>query len=494
MSTANSGSFRVRFAPSPTGYLHVGGARTALYCYLLAKKMGGQFVLRVEDTDEARSTEESMRMQLQDLQWLGLHWDEGPDPQTLEDMGEHGPYRQSRRKEIYQKCADQLLESGQAFYCFMSDEELEAQKKVAENEGRPQQVLSPYRDLPLAQAKERVAKGDSATIRFKVNPEKRDYVLKDLIRGDVTWPSDVIGDFVLIRSSGMPVYNFCCVVDDALMKISHVFRAEEHLNNTLRQMMIYEALEFALPQFGHMSIILGSDKQKLSKRHGATSCNEYRLQGYLPEALNNFIAMLGWSSPKGQEILSMAELIEQMSLDRFVSSPAVFDDQKLKWVNATHLRALPYDQLWEGLKPFLDSAGLQLPSDLAWRDRALDLMKSYMETFADGVELFRPLSEGAFSVLPEAKDTLEWESSRAVVGKWLEILEAHPSASLSGDEFDQAQNRVKAECQVKGKFLFMPIRVAVLGKPHGAELKILVPLLDKSILMERAKTVLDAMP
>lgn len=494
MAASTGPSFRVRFAPSPTGYLHVGGARTALYCYLMAKNMKGTFVLQVEDTDEERSTEESMRMQIQDLHWLGLKWDEGPHPETLQDMGPYGPYRQSQRKQIYKEYAEKLVEMGKAFYCFMTDEELAAEKQKAEAAGRGQQVLSPYRDLSTEEARARLAKGDSATIRFKVETNKRDYVLNDLVRGQVTFPSDMVGDFVLIRSSGMPVYNFCCVIDDALMKISHVYRAEEHLNNTLRQMMIYEGLGFELPQFGHMSIILGPDKQKLSKRHGATSCNEYRENGYLPEALNNFIALLGWSSPKGQEIMSMDEMIDQMSLDRFNSSPAVFDDQKLKWVNATHLRALPHNELWQRMKPFLDEAGLDLPADSDWQNRALELMKSYMETLKDCVELFRPLSKGTFAILPEADETLGWESSRAVVSKWMEILKGLDGQHMSEDQFNEAQDRVKNECQVKGKFLFMPIRVAVLGKPHGAELKILVPLMEKEDLMGRAQAVLEAMP
>lgn len=493
MASSTNSAFRVRFAPSPTGYLHVGGARTALYCYLLARHMGGAFVLRIEDTDEERSTEESMRMQIADLEWLGLRWDEGPHPQTLKDLGPHGPYRQSQRKHLYQDYAQRLIKSGHAFYCFMTDEELEQQRKQAEASGQAQQILSPYRDRALSEAQARLARGEKAAIRFKVNPVKRDYVLNDLVRGEVVFPSDMVGDFVLIRSSGMPVYNFCCVIDDVLMQISHVYRAEEHLSNTLRQMMIYEALGAKLPQFGHLSIILGPDKQKLSKRHGATSCNEYRLNGYLPQAINNFIAMLGWSSPKGQEIMSMAEMTEQISLDRFNSSPAVFDDQKLRWVNASHLRALPDDELWTLIQPFLESAGIKVPSDTGWRHRALELMKPYMSTLADSVELFKPLARGSFQVLPEAQETLAWESSRAVVGKWMEIIQGHPKAHLSEEEFNAAQEQVKSSCQVKGKFLFMPIRVAVLGKPHGAELKILVPLLDKSELVARAQTVLNGM-
>ena len=345
-------SVRVRFAPSPTGHLHVGGARTALYNYLFARHHGGEFILRVEDTDQARSTEESMRLQIADLAWLGLTWSEGPDPDTLVDAGPHGPYRQSLRLPIYAEHAEKLLNQGRAYYCFMTDAEIEAQRAASIAAGRPPQVDSPYRDLKLGDARARLAKGDQAVVRFRVD-QKRDYVLDDLVRGQVTFPSDMVGDFVLLRSTGMPVYNFCCAVDDALMKISHVFRAEEHLSNTLRQMMIYEAFDYPLPRFGHLSIILGADRQKLSKRHGATSCHEYNVNGYLAEALNNFVALLGWSSPEAQEILSMDQMIAQFTPERLNSSPAVFDETKLKWVNATHLRALPDDELWRRLDPFL---------------------------------------------------------------------------------------------------------------------------------------------
>ena len=234
---------RVRFAPSPTGYLHVGGARTALYNYLYAKKMGGKFILRIEDTDLERSTEEALRMQIADLKWLKLYWDEGPQSDNLEDKGDFGPYRQSQRKEIYQRYADQLLEEGYAYYCFMTDEEIDAQREELVKAGKPPQVQSPYRDLPMEEAKKRIEAGEKPVIRFRVG-EKKDYTIQDMVRGEVVFPSDMVGDFVLIRSNGMPVYNFCCAIDDALMDITHVFRAEEHLSNTLRQLMIYEALGF----------------------------------------------------------------------------------------------------------------------------------------------------------------------------------------------------------------------------------------------------------
>lgn len=481
---------RVRFAPSPTGYLHVGGARTALYNYLFAKHHGGEFILRIEDTDEARSTEESMRMQISDLEWLGLKWQEGPDPKSLKDSGPHGPYRQSQRQHIYKEHADRLLESGKAYYCFMTDEEIEVQRQQSLKDGRPPQVDSPYRNWSLAQAKEHIAKGNKAVVRFKVK-EKRDYILQDLVRGEVKFPSDMVGDFVCLRSSGMPVYNFCCAIDDALMKITHVLRAEEHLSNSLRQMMLYEAFGYEMPKFGHLSIILGSDRQKLSKRHGATSCHEYNENGYLPEALNNFIALLGWSSPKAQEIISMEEMIHQFSTDRLHPAAAVFDEQKLLWVNTTHLRALPDEELLRRVEPFLDRAGLKLSPDKAWRMKALGVFKTSMNTLKDAVELFTPLSEAPIQVLPESDETLSWPSTKQVVAAWKEGIEKSGSDYLSEEQFLKLQDSIKDSHQVKGKHLFMPIRVAVIGKPHGTELKMLVPLLHKKILVARATDVLS---
>lgn len=480
---------RVRFAPSPTGYLHVGGARTALYNYLFAKHFGGKFILRVEDTDQARSTEEALKMQVSDLNWLGLTWDEGPDPISLKDRGDFGPYRQSARLEIYKKYCDQLLASGDAYHCFMTDEEIEQQRQAALASGKPPHVNSPYRDWSIDRAKEKMATGAQATIRFKTKAP-RDYVLHDLVRGEVRFPSDMVGDFVLLRSTGMPVYNFCCVIDDGLMKISHVFRAEEHLSNTLRQMFIYEALGWAMPKMGHISIILGADKQKLSKRHGATSVNQYAEAGFIPEAMNNFLALLGWSSPDGQEVMSMAELAQRFDGHRLHAAAAVFDEQKLQWVNATHLRALPHHELWKRLSPFLEAAGLKLPDDSHWRDMALGLLKTSMHTLKDAVELFRPLSQTELELSDEAKEVLSWDTSSNVIETWKSKVGVNHSAYLSEEGFMKIQDEIKDECKVKGKQLFMPIRVAVIGKPHGAELKHLVPLLNKNTLIERADFVL----
>lgn len=497
-----SSNIRVRFAPSPTGYLHVGGARTALYDYLYAKRFGGEFILRVEDTDQERSTEESMKMQLQDLKWLGLNWDEGvvindtdSNPAMLtesefSEVGEYGPYRQSQRLEIYKKYADQLLESGRAYYCFLTDEEIDAQREQARRENRPPQVNSPYKNMSIEEAKAKLAAGEKAVVRFKTEGLKKDYIIEDLIRGEVKFPSDMVGDFVLLRSNGMPVYNFCCAIDDALMKMTHVLRAEEHLSNTLRQMMIYEALEFEMPKFGHLSIILGPDKQKLSKRHGATSCNEYREKGYLPEAILNYIAMLGWSHPEGKEILSRQELIDNFSLERVNPASAVFDEVKLKWVNASHLRALDHKTLWSLTEPFLKQEGLELPEDPEWQDRSLGVFKTSMETLKDAVDLYKPISSAHFQISEEAKDALSWESTKAVIEAWKQGVSAQSNEYMSQEDFEALQNQVKESAGVKGKHLFMPIRVAVIGKPHGAELKMLVPLMAKSELLARADKVL----
>ena len=481
---------RVRFAPSPTGYLHVGGARTALYNYLFAKKNKGKFILRIEDTDLERSTEESLKMVLEDLTWLGLKWDEGIDANTLADQGEYGPYRQSQRLDIYKKYVDQLLAEGKAYYCFMTDEEAQAQRDQLKAEGKPYQPKSPYRSMSADEAKAKLDAGEKAAVRFKVSEEKTEYKFTDIVRGEVVLPSDMIGDFVIWRSNGMPVYNFCCAMDDALMKISHVFRAEEHLSNTLRQMMIYESLGFDLPQFGHMSIILGADKQKLSKRHGATSCGEYKNRGYLDSAINNFLALLGWSPADHSEIMSMEELIEKFDETRLHSAAAVFDEDKFKWMNATHLRAMPNKDLWDHILPFLTDAGLEFDDDEEWKSKVLEVYKTSMETLADSVELLRPLSPKGFALREDGKEVMSWEDSPAVIGKWKELVAAQASDYISTDDFKAMQNQIKTDVGVKGKQLFQPIRTAITGSPEGAELKVLVPLIKKEELIKRANTVL----
>jgi nondiscriminating glutamyl-tRNA synthetase len=481
-------SVRLRFAPSPTGYLHVGGARTALYNYLYAKKMGGQFILRIEDTDLERSTEDALKMQIEDLVWLGLKWDEGVDPLTLQSVGPYGPYRQSLRKQIYHDHAQQLLKQGKAYYDFRSDEELEALKQAAPAEGEFHRTPRPEKIFSIAEAEEKIARGEKAAVRFRVD-DIRDYKIQDIVRGEVVFPSDMVGDFVILRSNGMPVYNFCCVIDDALMKITHVLRAEEHLSNTLRQQMLYEAFGYATPQFGHLSLVLGKDRQKLSKRHGATSCHDYKERGYLPEALLNFMALQGWSTSDNREIFSMPELVEAFSLDRFSPSGAVFDEEKLKWMNSMHLRALDAKTLWKLIEPRLKVAGIECPSDSSWVERALGVFKTSMETLEDAIPLFRPIDDRLYSIQEEAAEVFTWESTQKVLLAWQQGLQS-AADYMTTEEFEKLQNSIKDSCNVKGKNLFMPIRVAVIGKPQGAELKILVPLLHKKSLLKRVEQCL----
>jgi nondiscriminating glutamyl-tRNA synthetase len=481
-----SQSVRVRFAPSPTGYLHVGGARTALYNYLYAKQKGGTFILRIEDTDLERSTDESLRQQISDLQWLGLHWDEGVDPENLESFGPHGPYRQSERLPIYQKYAQVLLQKDLAYYDFRTDEELERIKQSGE--GSFTRIPRPSHIPTLSEARERIQKGEPAAIRFKVEGGK-DHKINDLVRGEVTFPEDMVGDFILMRSNGMPVYNFCCAIDDALMEISHVFRAEEHLSNTLRQVMILQALDFPVPQFGHLSLILGADKQKLSKRHGATSCHQYREMGYLPQALLNFVALLGWSAGGDQEILSVQELIDQFSVERLQKSGAVFDEEKFRWMNSVHLRNLSDQQLWAEIQPWLENANIQVSTDPDFIQKSLTAFRPKMESLVDSVELYRPLDDQGFRLDKEASEVLSWPSTPQVLAVWKQILQQREGKPLSGEDFDQALEQVKKQANVKGKNLFMPIRVAIIGKPHGPDLKTLLPLLSVSSLLERVSKV-----
>lgn len=485
-----STSVRLRYAPSPTGYLHVGGARTALYNYLYAKKMKGQFILRIEDTDEARSTEASLQMMIEDLVWLGLDWDEGPDAKTLKDKGAFGPYKQSDRKTIYKDIADQIMKSGRAYYCFLTDEEIEKQREEAMKAGKQPQVQSPYRDWPLEKALEKIKDGGKAVVRFNTKGLEKDYVLQDIVRGEVRLPSDMIGDFVLLRSGGVPVYNFCCVVDDHLMKMTHILRAEEHLPNTLRQMMIYEAMKWEMPHFGHLSLVLDEDRKKLSKRQGATSCTEFKNEGYLPEALNNFIALLGWSHPQdNKEILSMQEMQNDFSLDRFHSSGAVFDIVKLKWMNSVHLRAKSDREIWALLEPFLKKADLELPQDPEWQNKSVQVFRPKMETLLEAVELYRPLSKKHFSVAPESAEALGWDSTRAVFAEWKSQLDLLPSDYLTEAQFTELEGKVKEKTGAKGKNLFQALRVAVIGKPHGPELKMLVPLISRKELIERVSKI-----
>lgn len=493
---------RVRYAPSPTGYLHVGGARSALINYIFAKKQGGDFILRIEDTDNARSTLESAQVILEDLLWLGITWDEGPTLAGVKahdkraSVGAFGPYFQSERLEIYQQHIDRLLKEGRAYYCFLTEKEIEEQKAKLKSEGLEfEHIQSPYADWSLEKALAyKKEKNLNPVVRFNKQRARAEYKMQDLIRGEVVFPSSMVGDFVLMRSDAMPVYNFSCVVDDALMEITHVLRGEEHLPNTLRQLMLYEALGFALPSFGHLALILNEERQKLSKRHGSVACSEFRADGYLPEALVNFLCLMGWGHPEGKEIFSLSEIMADLELKDLSSSGAVFDRQKLKWLNAQYIHQLSDSGLVGLVKPFLEqefSKEQILLQDEAWLLKALGPLKHRMETLKDAHALFTLLLKDDFLLEPEALEVLDWEKTPLILKSWLSKLKNSKLSFLTLEDFNKIQDEIKDELQVKGKFLFMPLRVALVGKAQGVDLKDLVPLIPLASLIKRAQRVCD---
>ena len=477
---------RVRFAPSPTGFLHVGGARTALYNYLLARKHKGEFLLRIEDTDLERSSQEFLKSQMDALKWLGLFWD-----------NEDKEWRQSLRKDEYRKYALQLVKEKKAYFCFLSDEDLQKQK--LQQDKKSHQVKSPYRDQVFTED-EAVNKGPF-TIRFKV-PEKKSYTFFDEVRKTVNFPSEMVGDFVLIRSNGQPVYNFCCTIDDHLMKITHVLRSEEHLSNTLRQLMIYEALDWTPPQWVHLSIILGKDRKKLSKRHGATSCQELKAQGYLPETLNNALSLLGWSHPEGKEVLSLEELIQGFSLKRLQASPAVFDTDKLKWLNGEHLWSSLQvsDQeklsfaLEEKIKPYMKHyENIDLNLEESVQKQFLNLCKTVAKTLKEVCGVYHLLFKTTVDIDMDdhlTKEVLSWPKTKPIIKLWLSCLKEEEHY-MKQESFLNLQKEIQKRFEVKGKQLFMPLRLAILGKPQGFELKEVIPYISCHILKEKGNDVLS---
>jgi len=468
---------RVRFAPSPTGYLHVGGARTALYNWLFARHAKGKFILRIEDTDVERSTTEAEDGLLRDLRWLGLDWDEGPGIN-----GPHGPYRQSERGEIYRRVARQLIANGAAYYCFCSEEMLEDKKRQAEADHQAPHYDGTCRNISPEEAQKRVDSGEPAVIRVKV-PQK-DYWVDDLVRERVEWKSGTLGDFIILRSSGIPVYNFCVVVDDADMEISHVIRAEEHLPNTHRQLILYEAMGKLPPLFAHVSLILGPDKTKLSKRHGATSVGQFAEEGFLSDAMANFLVLLGWSEGNDREVYSRAELIEKFSLERINKSPAVFDHAKLLWMNGTHLRAFTPEKLSEFLCPVLrkDFPDDKRIQDPVFAKKLVVILQNAVHTLSEVRKTAEPILNGGSPENDEAKAVLAEPQAGA-------LLQAF-AAELSGVDWQRealnaAMKSAGKKTGAKGKSLFMPIRVKLTGNCHGPDLIGIIELLGREETIKR---------
>ena len=469
---------RVRFAPSPTGYLHIGSARTHLFNWLYAKHTGGKLILRVEDTDQARSTRESEHMVIQDILALGLGTDEGPN-----EGGPYGPYRQSERQELFKHLAYDLLRTGKAYRCFCTDAEIEKKALAAKASGKTPHYDGTCTNLSAEESAKRVTDGVSFSIRMRA-PYK-DYICHDLLRGDVHFKAGMVGDFVILRSSGMPVYNFSVVVDDYFMRISHVIRGEDHLSNTIRQMMIYEAFEWEMPKFAHISMILGTDKKKLSKREGATSVHDFIAQGFLPEVLVNFVSLLGWSPHDGKEIRPVSEIIQLFELEKLGKSPAVFDDEKLSWMNGEYIRAMDLKELAARIRPFVEKAGYN--PDVhgeKWFFDVLGTVRNNLKVLADIGPHLEIYYGDRFAFDAEAKEMLRTPEAKKVVQCFYEEVASHKGVA-SEEVLNKIQNTVKEKTGIKGKGLFMPIRASVTGKQHGPELKLLLPLLGEQETLRR---------
>ena len=468
---------RLRFAPSPTGLLHVGNARTALFNWLLARGRGGTLILRIEDTDAERSTSESEQGILSDLRWLGLDWDEGPDV-----GGPHGPYRQSERLDLYRSYAKELIEQGRAYYCFCPAQQLDADRRAALEAGRPPQYSGRCRDLARDAAAKRLALGEPAVVRFRV-PRDRTVAFEDIVRGTVQFETGVIGDPVLLRSDGHPAYNFAVVVDDALMRVTHVVRGEDHISNTPRQVLLYEALKFEPPVFAHLALVLGPDHTPLSKRHGATSVSEFRSRGYLPEALVNYLALLGWSPGGGDEVLPAPELARRFALEDVGHSAAVFDAEKLAWVNRHYLRTADPSRLAALALPHLQAAGFVRRDTAEARAYLADVVPLASGS-VDRIEQMAPRLEFLFEFdparaceQPDVQAVLNEAGAREVIAALAGELAAEPR--LDRERFRAAAGRVKAVTGRKGKHLFHPIRVALTGEAGGPELDLAVPAIDR---------------
>lgn len=462
---------RVRFAPSPTGFLHIGGVRTALFNWLFARQQKGVFVLRIEDTDQDRSTDESIQAILEGLKWVGLDWDEGP-------------FRQTERIDLYRSYAMQLLEKGQAYWCSCKAEELEARRKEAEAKGLSPKYDSRCRDRGL------VNHAGDAALRFKA-PLEGETVVDDLIKGKIVFDNSVQDDLIILRSNGYPTYNFSVVVDDALMNITHVVRGDDHMTNTPRQVPIFQALGFPVPQFGHLPMILGSDKSRLSKRHGATSIMAYKDMGYLPDAMVNYLVRLGWSHGD-QELFTRQELIEKFSWKNVQTSPAVFNPEKLIWVNAEYIKISPPAQVAQALVPLLGAAGLTdevraVSPD--WLAQLVVLVKERAKTLVEMVEWVRPYFGQAVTFDEEAAKKLLTPAIAPVLGKLLVRFESFPA--FSRQQWEEAfKQLVEAEGLKMGQ-LAQPVRVALTGRTASPGLFEVMEVLGRDRTLLRLRQGLD---
>lgn len=472
---------RVRFAPSPTGYLHIGGARTALFNWLFAHKMGGKLILRIEDTDTERLKEDSVSQILTSLKWLGINWDEGP-----EVGGDCGPYYQSERLDIYKKYAEQLLAEGKAYYCFCTPADLEAQREKQRAAKQPFRYARTCRDLSKEEVEQRIAAGESYSVRVKI-PLEGTITVHDLIHGDVTFNMDQFDDFVIVKSNGMPTYNFAVVVDDHLMGMTHVLRAEEHLSNTPKQLLIYEALGWEPPNFGHMPMILAPDRSKLSKRHGATSVEEFRSQGYLAEAIVNYLTLLGWGPGDERELFTLNETVDLFELEQMSKKAAIYDTKKLTWMNGQYLSELPLEKILPEAKAFFIKDGLVTE----------DWFTAHEEYFAKLVDVVRvrvkTLQEVADASTYFFKDITEYDAkgvakhfkpeSVAILEQCIAAIEADDVYDLATTE--AAYNKIAADNDLSLGKVIHPTRLALTGRTVSPGMFDVMVLLGKEKTLNR---------
>ncbi|SEU00490.1 nondiscriminating glutamyl-tRNA synthetase [Salinibacillus kushneri] len=484
-----SNNIRVRYAPSPTGHLHIGNARTALFNYLFARESGGQFIIRIEDTDQKRNVEGGDLSQLKYLKWLGIDWDE-----SIDTGGDYGPYRQMDRLDIYKKYVNKLLEQGLAYKCYMTEEELEKEREEQRARGEVPRYSGAHRNLTEEERQQFEAEGRKPSIRLKV-PENSTYRFKDIVKGNITFESDDFGDWVIMKKDGTPTYNFAVAIDDHLMAITHVLRGEDHISNTPKQMMIYEAFDWEVPTFCHMTLIVNEERKKLSKRDESIIqfIEQYEELGYLPEALFNFIALLGWSPEGEEELFTREEFIEIFDATRLATSPAVFDPHKLKWMNNQYIKASDLDRIIDLTLPHLIKAG-KLPENMddtqrKWAEELISLYKEQLSYGAEIVELTDLFFKEEIEYDEASMDILSGEQVPAVMETFLQKLEE--LENFEPQEIKAAIKATQKETGAKGKKLFMPIRVATTGQSHGPELPDAIHLLGFDTVKVRLQNVIE---
>lgn len=483
-----TGNIRVRYAPSPTGHLHIGNARTALFNYLFARSQGGSFIIRIEDTDQKRNIEGGEESQLKYLDWLGMDWDE-----SVDKPGEYGPYRQSERLDIYKKYYTELLEKGMAYKCYCTEEELEQERAEQMERNETPAYSGKCRHLTPEDRERLEAEGRKPSIRFVV-PKGKVYTFNDMVKGEVSFESDGIGDYVIVKKDGMPTYNFAVALDDHLMDITHVLRGDDHITNTPKQLMVYEAFGWEPPIFGHMTLIVNESRKKLSKRDESIIqfIEQYEELGYLPEALFNFIALLGWSPSGEEEIFSKEEFIDIFDADRLSKSPALFDQQKLAWMNNQYMKKVETKRVYDLALPHLIKTGrisAEMSSEeQAWVEKLVALYQDQMSYGAEIVGLSELFFQDSVDYDDQAKEILGEEQVPEVLKAFLDEVEAMPE--FIDSEIKAAIKRVQKSTGHKGKKLFMPIRVAVTGQEHGPDLPKAIELLGREKVKARLSELL----